>query len=685
MRCFQLAGKVDQIERSTRIVQTQDSKGRFAALTAILVETSVEHIDAFRVVQRPLCGRRQQRSHMTEPGWQPEPIGVQLWRLRSRCIIFNDHCFESPCFDDHHFIGHCGTRSRGDENGSQSNNSGQKTQCTEMFDHAGSIGHFATNLNSVRIPALHASFRKFVMTRHIKLLDTTLRDGEQTQGVSFTAREKLQIAKALLQGLKVDRIEVASARVSAGEQQAVIDITSWAAQEGLRDKVEVLGFMDHTRSVDWVCDAGAVVINLLAKGSEKHCREQLGRTLEQHIEDILRTVSYAQERGLRVNMYLEDWSNGYRDNPAYVFALVEGVRHAGISNIMLPDTLGVMTPDEVHTALSDMISRFPDQKFDFHPHNDYGLATANAMVAARAGVDTIHCTVNCLGERAGNASLAEVAVVLRDKLGASLSIDETRIATLSRLVENFSGKWVAANTPIVGADVFTQTAGIHADGDLKGGLYITALRPERFARKRTYALGKMSGKASLINNLEEMGLELCAEDQRKVLDEVVKLGDSKKIITADDLPFIIADVLGQRDYHYVELLNCYISSGLDVESMASIRLQIEGEICQATGSGNGGFAAFMDAFGKILAPREFSLPPLIDYEVHIPRGGNTSALTECIITWQLAHRELKTRGVDANQVLAAVKATLRMVNLCMHTQAQLKPAAADIPPPAHTA
>lgn len=523
------------------------------------------------------------------------------------------------------------------------------------------------------------------MTRHIKLLDTTLRDGEQTQGVSFTAREKLQIAKALLQGLKVDRIEVASARVSAGEQQAVRDITGWADQEGLRDKVEVLGFVDYNRSVDWVREAGGVVINLLAKGSEKHCREQLGRTLEQHISDILRTVEYARDHGLRVNMYLEDWSNGYRDSPDYVFALVEGVRQAGISNIMLPDTLGVMTPAEVHSALSDMINRFPDLKFDFHPHNDYGLATANAMAAAEAGVDTLHCTVNCLGERAGNASLAEVAVVLKDKLGAQLSIDESRIATLSRLVENFSGKWIAANTPIVGADVFTQTAGIHADGDLKGGLYITALRPERFARKRTYALGKMSGKASLINNLEEMGLELCAEDQRKVLEEVVKLGDSKKIITADDLPFIIADVLGQRDYHYIELLNCYISSGLDVDSTASIRLKVEGDVMQATGSGNGGFAAFMDAFAKVMEPRAFNIPPLIDYEVHIPRGGNTSALTECIITWQLEHRELKTRGVDANQVLAAIKATLRMANLCMHSQPQATRAATGTLPPAHTA
>lgn len=505
-------------------------------------------------------------------------------------------------------------------------------------------------------------------SRPIQLLDTTLRDGEQTQGVSFTAKEKLQIARALLQSLGIDRIEVASARVSDGELHSVADIIRWADGEGLADRVEVLGFCDHRRSVDWVCQAGGRVINLLAKGSEKHCREQLGRTLDGHVEDILATVDYAQSQGLRVNLYLEDWSNGYADSPGYVYALMEKLADSGIDHYMLPDTLGVMTPDEVYDALTDMTTRFTDRCFDFHPHNDYGLATANVMAAVRAGIDTVHCTVNCLGERAGNASLAEVAVVLRDKMGMELSIDETRITMVSRMVENFSGKWLAGNAPVIGEDVFTQTAGIHADGDQKGGLYITELRPERFGRRRSYALGKMSGKASLAHNLEELGLELSDEDQQKVLQEVVKLGDSKAVITADDLPFIIADVLERREYRHVELLNCYISSGLDVDSTASIRVRIEGEEHHATGAGNGGFAAFIQAIGRILDKRDFTMPPLLDFEIHIPKGGDTSALTECIITWDVGEREMKTRGVHANQVLAAVKATLRMINRVMHAR-----------------
>jgi D-citramalate synthase len=255
----------------------------------------------------------------------------------------------------------------------------------------------------------------------IDLMDTTLRDGEQTQGVSFSANEKLSIAQALLQSLKVNRIEVASACVSEGEKAAVSGITAWAKQCGELEKVEILGFVDHQRSVDWIVEAGGTVLNLLAKGSEKHCREQLGKTLAGHVDDIKKTVSYAKESGLSVNMYLEDWSSGYVDSKDYVYDLINETQAIGISHYLLPDTLGLMSPEEVFVSLKDMIGSFPDLVFDFHPHNDYGLATANAMAAVRAGIQTIHCTVNCLGERAGNASLAEVVVGLRDKMGMELS------------------------------------------------------------------------------------------------------------------------------------------------------------------------------------------------------------------------------------------------------------------------
>ena len=505
---------------------------------------------------------------------------------------------------------------------------------------------------------------KLQRKNHITLMDTTLRDGEQTQGVSFAPAEKLSLAQALLGRLKVDRIEVASAGVSKGEQEAVKKINTWARANGHLDKVEVLGFVDINRSVDWITGAGGKVINLLAKGSEKHCLTQLRQQPEQHIERIKQTIEYAHAQGIAVNIYLEDWSNGYADSPGYVYNFVESLKDCGIGHFMLPDTLGVMSPSEVETAINDMVSRFPDLRFDFHPHNDYGLATANAIAAVDAGISAVHCTVNCLGERAGNASLAEVSVVLRDKMGIELNIDEQHIVDVSQMVESFSGKFVSGNAPILGKDVFTQTAGIHADGDKKGNLYVTKLSPERFARKRTYALGKLAGKASLENNLDELGIKLSAEDQKKILQKVIELGDSKQTVTSEDLPFIIADVLESKDTQRVILLDCKTSSQLTGESETSLSISIDGVIHNEVGQGNGAYDAFTDALDKILALHTgLERPKLLDYQVHIPKGGKTNALTEASITWELENnRKMTTRGVDSNQVIAAMHATLKAIN-----------------------
>ena len=415
-------------------------------------------------------------------------------------------------------------------------------------------------------------------SRHIEIMDTTLRDGEQTSGVSFMPHEKLMIARALLQDLNVDRIEVASARVSEGEMEAVKSITRWASQTGRLDRVEVLGFVDEKASVDWIVASGCCHMNLLCKGSRKHCEGQLHKTLEEHLVDIRRTIDYAQSKGVNVNVYLEDWSNGMKDSPDYVFALVEGLSEMSIERYMLPDTLGVLNPIVLSHYMRQMVERFPDKRFDFHAHNDYDLAISNVLAAVMAGCKGIHTSVNGLGERAGNAPLASVQAVLNDHLQVHTHVNESRLGEVSRLVESYSGIAIPPNKPITGESVFTQVAGVHADGDNKAGLYQNALLPERFGRKREYALGKNSGKANILRNLEELGLELSPEQTKRVTERIIELGDKKELVTQEDLPYIVSDVLkhGAPEEH-VRLLSYVVTTAYGLKPLASVRLEVNGE------------------------------------------------------------------------------------------------------------
>lgn len=499
----------------------------------------------------------------------------------------------------------------------------------------------------------------------IEIMDTTLRDGEQTCGVSFVPHEKLMIARLLLEELRVDRIEVASARVSEGEFNAVRMICDWAARKNLLSRVEVLGFVDGKTSVDWIYNTGCRVINLLTKGSEKHCTFQLEKTLQEHLADIRQTVAYAIDKGMDVNVYLEDWSNGIKDSPDYVFGLVDGLKDTGIRRFMLPDTLGVLNPLQVIEFMRKMKKRYSDLHFDFHAHNDYDLAVSNVLAAVLSGVRGLHTTINGLGERAGNAPLASVQAILKDHFHAITNIDESRLNEVSRLVESYSGVSIPANKPIVGESVFTQVAGVHADGDNKNNLYCNDLLPERFGRVREYALGKNSGKANIRKNLESLGLELDEDSMRKVTQRIIELGDRKEQVTQDDLPYIISDVLKHDCINNkVKLLSYFVTLAKGLKPMATLSIEIDGQVYQESSSGDGQYDAFVRALRKIYKEalhRKF--PMLTNYAVSIPPGGRTDAFVQTVITWSYEDREFRTRGLDADQTEAAIKATIKMLNI----------------------
>ncbi len=497
----------------------------------------------------------------------------------------------------------------------------------------------------------------------ITIMDTTLRDGEQTSGVSFTDEEKLSMAKLLLDDLKVDRIEVASARVSEGEFAAVKKISAWAARHNHLDQVEVLGFVDGDVSINWIRDAGCKVLNLLTKGSLKHVTEQLKKTPEQHAADIRQVVGRAVENGLWVNVYLEDWSNGMRHSRDYVFFMMDSLKDLPISRFMLPDTLGILNPVETYDFCKIMIDRYPRLSFDFHSHNDYDLAAGNVYSAISAGIKCIHTTVNGLGERAGNVPLSSVVAIVKDHFKYHMSVKESKVTLVSKLVESYSGIRVPPNKPVIGDSVFTQTSGIHADGDQKNQLYFNDLLPERFGRKRLYALGKTSGKANIRKNLEDMGIELDYASMRKVTERIIELGDKKESVTQEDLPYIISDVLRSKliDEH-IRILNFSLSTANELKPVASLKIQIGDGVFEETSNGDGQYDAFMKALRKIYSRLQKSLPALLDYTVSIPPGGKTDALVQTVITWRLG-REFKTRGLDSDQTVAAVKATMKMLNM----------------------
>ncbi|HCY98085.1 MAG TPA: 2-isopropylmalate synthase [Polaribacter sp.] len=502
--------------------------------------------------------------------------------------------------------------------------------------------------------------------RKIEIMDTTLRDGEQTSGVSFSVSEKLTIAKLLLEELKVDRLEIASARVSEGELQAVKEITAWASENNRLDTIEVLTFVDGGKSIDWMLESGAKVQNLLTKGSLNHLTHQLKKTPDQHFIEIKNTIDLAAKHGIKTNVYLEDWSNGMQSSKAYVFSYLDFLTTQKIERILLPDTLGILTPEETFQFISEVRQKYPNTHFDFHGHNDYDLGVANVMEAVKAGVHGLHLTVNGMGERAGNAPMASVIAVINDFLkDVKIAVNEKALHKVSKLVETFSGFRIPVNKPVVGANVFTQTAGIHADGDSKNNLYFNNLLPERFGRKRKYALGKTSGKANIQKNLQDLGLRLNDEELRKVTQRIIELGDQKEVVSQDDLPYIISDVLDNATIEKrVVVENYVLGHAKGMQPSTTIKLKVEGIIYEEHAQGDGQFDAFMNALKKLYKTHsKKELPNLIDYAVRIPPGSHSDALCETIITWKNKNKEFITRGLDLDQTVSAIKATEKMLNI----------------------
>jgi D-citramalate synthase len=254
--------------------------------------------------------------------------------------------------------------------------------------------------------------------------------------------------------------------------------------------------------------------------------------------------------------------------------------------------------------------------------------------------------------------------VLHDQLKIKTKIDESKMNSASRLVESYAGVRIPANKPVIGDYVFTQVAGIHADGDNKKNLYYNDLLPERFGRERLYALGKNSGKASILKNLQQLGIELDDEMMKKVTQRVIELGDKKELISLDELPYIVSDVVNNDEENKViRILNYSLTVSSGLRPMASVKAEIYGVEYQETASGDGQYNALSKALYKMYKKLGKDTPELLDYQVVIPPGGKTDAIVQTIITWQFKDKVFKTRGLDGDQTVSALKATEKMLNI----------------------
>ncbi|MBA7522520.1 2-isopropylmalate synthase [subsurface metagenome] len=232
------------------------------------------------------------------------------------------------------------------------------------------------------------------------------------------------------------------------------------------------------------------------------------------------------------------------------------------------------------------------------------------------------------------------------------------------MVETFSGIRVPPNKPLIGDHVFTQTSGVHADGDRKNNLYYNDLLPERFGRKRSYALGKTSGKANIAKNLENLGIELDSASMKKVTKRIIELGDKKEMVTQEDLPYIISDVIRSKAIEEkIKVMNFSLSTAKGLKPGASLKIKIEGKEYEENSVGDGQYDAFMKALKKIYKNLNRNMPRLLDYNVSIPPGGKTDALVQTVITWDLGNKEIRTRGLDSDQTVAAIIATIKMLNI----------------------
>lgn len=491
----------------------------------------------------------------------------------------------------------------------------------------------------------------------IRIFDTTLRDGEQTPGVSLSPDQKLAVAKRL-DGLGVDAIEAGFPVISAGELEAVKMIAS----AGLG--AEICGLARASRGdVDAAIDAGLGYVHAFIATSDIHLEHKLHMTRDECVARAVEAVEYAKSHGLRVEFSAEDATRTDRGFLKRVFAEVAG---AGADRIDIPDTVGYSTPEYMAQITRDAAAA-TGLPVSVHCHNDFGLAVANAISGIQAGAACAHVTINGIGERAGNASLEELVMGLQClRFGQKY---ETGIVTemlyeTSRFVSGLVGLSVQANKAIVGDNAFGHESGIHTHGVLSNPLTYEPISPELVGRKRWLQVGKHAGLHGMNAMLGEYGVEPDGEQSARILERVKILGDQGRHVTDVELLSIASDVMGDRGIRsLVRLAGFSVSTGIGTMPYAFVKLNIDGRDFAATDYGVGPVDAALNAIQKIMG--ETAKVVIKDYALASISGGSGASCEVTIRVEDAARNKASAKAVGEDIVTTSVKAVIDGINRIM--------------------
>ncbi|MEM1514712.1 MAG: 2-isopropylmalate synthase [Candidatus Bathyarchaeia archaeon] len=494
------------------------------------------------------------------------------------------------------------------------------------------------------------SNRQNRFAERIRIFDTTLRDGEQTPGVSLTPEKKVLIAKKLDE-LGVDIIEAGFAAVSEGEMEAIKLI----AKENLR--AEICSFARGVKSdidVALRCDADSIF--LVIPVSDIQIRSKLKKSGAEVLKMVEEHVEYAKDHGLIVEFGPEDAT---RSDMAFLKEVIRTALSAGADRITPPDTVGILTPEKAYEFFSELKAAFPEATFGVHCHDDFGLAVANTLAAIRTGAEVAHVTVNGLGERAGNAALEEVVISLKLQYNQNIRIKTELLYETSLLVSRLTGIPIQPNKAIVGENAFAHESGIHTHAILVDPSSYEPIPPEIVGRIRRIVVGKHAGIHGIRAALVEMGINPAEEQLKEIFRRVKEIGDKGKRVTDADLKAIAEAVMGIPSLQSIRLEELTVVTGKHVMSTASVRLNVNNRNIIESAIGVGPVDAAMNAIRKAVS----TIEPIHLEEYHVKAiTGGTDAIVEVIVKLRKGDRVLTAMGVHEDIVMASVNAMISGIN-----------------------